>query len=216
MQEQVLHRIEELIEQGRMIANSYGKNDYWADNITQAQAWMTSAANAVIQIAPPGSFFQAEIDRLTTHDELKSGISIIILQKVHGVLQSILVEANNGLLAKLEHQVFATAFDDFLDHAEEFHRSGKLKESAVLVSAVLEDTLKRIAIKNNVTVTGLSLDPLIDELAKLGVFNLVKAKRMKSCAGIRNAALHAEWEKLDLKDVGMAINLVRELLDGYL
>lgn len=216
MQEQVLRRIQELIVQGQAVTRTYSDRDYWAENVTQAQAWMASAANAILQVAPQGSFFRAEIDRLTTHEQLKGGIPIAVLQKVQGVLQSVLAEAQNGLLTKLEYQVFATAFDDFLDHAEGFHKSGKLKESAILVSAVLEDTLKRVAIKNEISVAGVSLDPLIDELTKIGVFTPVKAKRMKSCSGVRNSALHAEWEKLDLKDVGTVIDVVRELLDGYL
>ena len=91
-----------------------------------------------------------------------------------------------------------------------------ITESAILASAVLEDSLKRLAIKNGIAVEGVSLDPLIDELTKIGIFTPVKTKRMKAGAGVRNSALYAEWEKLDLKDVGTVIELVRELLDGYL
>lgn len=177
---------------------------------------MASAANAVLQVAPHDSFFHAEINRLTTDSQLKNGIPLGVLQKVQGILKSVQTEAQNGLLAKLEYQVFATAFDDFLDHASQFHKSGKAKESAILVSAVLEDTLKRIAVKNDIDPAGYTLEPLIDELTKMGIFTPVKAKRMKSYSGVRNAALHAEWDKLDLKDIGNVIEGVRELLDGYL
>ncbi|MCE9569068.1 MAG: hypothetical protein K8R10_03505 [Rhodocyclales bacterium] len=216
MQEQVLARIDELIAQGQSLARRHSREDHWVEEITPAQSWMASAANAVLQVAPPGSFYRAEVDRLTTHEGLKNGIPTTVLEKVLGVLQSVRVEAHSGLLAKLEYQVFATAFDDFLDHASSFHKSGKAKEAAILVSAVLEDTLKRIASKNGITPEGLSLEPLIDELSKCGVFATVKAKRMKSYAGLRNSALHAEWDKLDLKDIGNAIDGVRELLDDYL
>ena len=86
----------------------------------------------------------------------------------------------------------------------------------MLASAVLEDSIKRIAVKNQVDPKGLSLEPLIDELAKRSVFSPVKTKRIKSFAGVRNHALHAEWEKLDLKDVGAQIAGIRELLDEHL
>jgi uncharacterized protein YutE (UPF0331/DUF86 family) len=214
MQEQLLARIQELVAQGQTVSRDDG--DYWVNDVSGAQAWMASAANVIQQIAPVGSFYREEIGRLTTHPELKAGIPSTVLQKILGVLRSVQDEARGGLLAKIEYQIFATAFDDFLDHATEFHKSGKAREAAVLVSAVLEDTLKRVAVKNGLAPAGASLDPLIDELMKLGVFTPVKAKRMKSFAGVRNSALHAEWEKLDLKDIGNAIDGVRELLDDYL
>jgi polyhydroxyalkanoate synthesis regulator phasin len=42
---------------------------------------------------------------------------------------------------------------------------------------------------------GKSLESLIDDLVKVGVFTDVKAKRVKSFARIRNHALHAEWDE---------------------
>jgi uncharacterized protein YutE (UPF0331/DUF86 family) len=177
---------------------------------------MTSAANAIQQVSPPGSFFREELGRLMANDEMKGGIPVLVIEKVLGLLQSLQLEAQAGLLTRLEDQVVATAFDDFLDHAAEYHRSGKVKEAAVLASAVLEDTVKRICSKSGVDTIGFSLEPLIDELAKRDIVTQVKAKRLKSYTAIRNHALHAEWDKLDLKDVGAQISGLRELLDEYL
>jgi uncharacterized protein YutE (UPF0331/DUF86 family) len=216
MQEHVLKRIEDLITRGTATVRSQSKGDYWMRDIVSAQSWMTSAANAIQQVSPPGSFFREELERLMANEQLKGGIPEAIAEKVLGVLQSVHLEAQAGLLVKLEDQVVATTFDDFLDHAAEYHRAGKIKEAAVLSSAVLEDTIKRIANKNGVEPKSLSLEPLIDELAKRAVFTPVKTKRIKSFAGVRNHALHAEWDKLDLKDVGAQIAGVRELLDEHL
>ena len=216
MQEHVLKRIEELLAGGVATMRSQSKGDYWMRDVTAAQAWMASAANAIVQVAPAGSFFREELQRLMANDQLKGGIPEDIIEKVLGVLQSVHLEAKAGLLVRLEDQVVATAFDDFLDHADEYHKSGKIKEAAVLSSAVLEDTIKRIAVKNQVNPTGLSLEPLIDELAKRTVFSPVKTKRIKYFVGVRNHALHAEWDKLDLKDVGAQIAGVRDLLDEHL
>ncbi|MDC7707719.1 hypothetical protein [Vogesella indigofera] len=216
MQEQVLTRIDELLIQGQEIARGNSSRDFWVKNIPQAQAWIASAANAILQVAPPKSFYHTEIERLATHEDLKNGIPITVFEKIFGVLHSVQAEAKSGLLAKLEYQVFATAFDDFLDHASSFHKSGKVKEAAILVSSVLEDTVKRIAMKNGIETAGASLEPLIDQLTNAQVLTTVKSKRIKSYAGVRNSALHAEWDKLDLKDIGQAIGGVRELLDDYL
>ena len=59
-------------------------------------------------------------------------------------------------------------------------------------------------------------DPLIDELVKAGVFNQPKAKQLKGNASTRNFALHADWTKLTLTDVGELIRSVKILLADYL
>lgn len=216
MQEHVLKRIEELIARGNATVHSQASDDFWMRDMVSTQSWMASAANAIQQVAPPGSFFRNELDRLMANSNLQSGIPMSVAAKILGLLQSVNLEAQSGLLIKLEDQVVATAFDDFIDHAADYHKSGKLKEAAILASAVLEDTIKRVAIKNNLDPKGMSLEPLVDELTKQGIFSPVKSKRVKSFAGVRNHALHAEWEKLDLKDVGALISGLRELLDEYL
>ncbi|MDD5114870.1 MAG: hypothetical protein PHC94_12705 [Methylobacter sp.] len=216
MQSHVLKRIEELIIRGNSTVYSQSSGDYWIQDVVAGQSWMASAANAIQQVSPVASFFRVELDRLMTNEQLKHGIPLSVTEKVLGLLQSVQLEAQAGLLTKLEDQVIATAFDDFLDHASQYHKSGKVKEAAVLASAVLEDTVKRVATKNGISPSGLSLEPLIDELAKGGIVTQVKAKRLKSYSAIRNHALHAEWDKLDLKDVGAQISGLRELLDEHL
>ena len=216
MQSHVLKRNDELISRGNATVRSQSSEDYWMRDVVDTQSWMASAANAIQQVSPTASFFRVELDRLMSNDQLKGGIPLSVAEKILGLLQSVQLEAQAGLLTRLEDQVVATAFDDFLDHASQYHKSGKVKEAAVLASAVLEDTVKRIAIKNLINPAGLSLEPLIDELARREILTSVKAKRLKSYSAVRNHALHAEWDRLDLKDVGSQIAGLRELLDEHL
>ena len=72
-------------------------------------------------------------------------------------------------------------------------------ESSVLASAVLENTVKKICKKNGIETSGKSLEVLIDELARADLLLQVKVKRTKTSAGVRNHALHAEWEEFDIK-----------------
>jgi uncharacterized protein YutE (UPF0331/DUF86 family) len=216
MQDHVLKRIDELITRGNAAARSQSSQDYWMQDVVEAQSWFSSAANAIHQVAPPGSFYRSELQRIVELEDLKGGFPVSSVQKLLGLLQSVQLEAQAGLLVKLEDQVVASALDDFLDHATQYHKAGKVNEAAVLASAVLEDTIKRIARKAEIAVGGVSLEPLIDELTKHGVFTQVKAKRLKSYAAVRNHALHAEWEKLDIRDVGAQLSGLRELLDEHL
>ena len=122
----------------------------------------------------------------------------------------------HGLLKKIEYIVVATAFDDFLDHAETFHKANMAREAGVLAAVVLEDVIKRIAEKNGVSPSGQSLEPLVDVLVKAQVFTPVKAKRIKAYVGVRNPALHAEWDKFDIRDAGDLITGTRDLIEHYL
>lgn len=216
MREQVIKRIDDLITRGNATIQGHPDDHHWMDDVVDAQSWFSSAANAIQQIVPPGSFYAAELTRIVSNDQLKIGFPIASMEKLLGLLQSVQLEAKTGLLIKLEDQVVATTFDDFIDHASQYHRAGKIKESSVLASAVLEDTLKRIAYKAGLQTKGMSLEPLIDELAKSGVFTQIKAKRVKSFSAIRNHALHAEWDQIDIKDVGALISGLRELLTEHL
>jgi uncharacterized protein YutE (UPF0331/DUF86 family) len=216
MYEQLLERIEKLIAEGEGAVRSNSREDHWVRDVVTTQAWLASAANAIQQIAPGPGIYSDELHRHTTGAEMRHGIPVSVQQKILGLLRSLRDEAKAGLLAKLEYQVFATAFDDFLDHASEFQKTGKLKEAGILAASVLEDTLKRVARKNGVDPAGKTLDPLIDELTKLNVFNAIRAKRLKAYAGVRNAAFHAEWDKLTLKDVGDLIDGTRGLLEEHL
>lgn len=190
---------------------------HWVDShlLPDVQAWMSSVANVILLTTIENSYFRQELDRITGAKELSGGAPWPSVQKMHGLLSALKDEAMHGLLRRLEDVVIASTFDDFLDHAQTFHRSNKLREAAVLAAIVLEDTIKRIAVNNNVD-AGLSLEPSIEALVKSDVFTSVKAKRLKAYAGVRNSALHAEWDKFDIKDVGELINGTRELIDHFL
>ena len=223
LEPKLMSRIDALLQTGQTLLarrRHQGEHgpEYWVEErfIPDAQAWMTSAANLVSITTANGSYFREELLRITTNDRLQGGAPWALVQKMHGLLASLKDEAVHGLLRKLEDVVLATAFDDFLDHAETFHKGNKASEAGVLAAIVLEDTIKRIAVKNNVSAAGLSLEQLVDELVKAGVFTPVKAKRVKAYAGVRNPALHAEWDKFDIRDAGELISGTRELIENFL
>ncbi len=219
----LLQRINALLQRGiellsrRRNDGDYGPT-YWvqSDLIPDVQAWITSSANLVSLTTAQSSYFREELERITSNKELTGGAPWALVQKMQGLLSAWKDEANHGLLRRLEDVVMATAFDEFLDHAEAFHRSNKAREAGVLAAIVLEDTIKRIASKNNVNSSGITLEPLVDALVKAGAFTPVKAKRVKAYAGVRNPALHAEWDKFDIRDAGELISGTRELIEHFL
>jgi hypothetical protein len=216
-------RFKELLTEGQRLIETAphdekGNPDYWipARKISEYQRWIGSTMNLIKLIDQSSGTFSSECDHLQENNENKIGVAYRMMQKLFGLLSATYDEWQRGLLRKMEYIVVAEAFDDFLDHAELYHKSNKKIESSILASVVLEDSVKRIAKKNGLNTKGISLEPLIDDLVKKNIFTPVKAKRIKGFSGVRNRALHAEWEEIDIMDVGDLIAGTRELIDVFL
>lgn len=215
-------RLDALIERGNQLNRHIPRGEYgpqyWIkdEQLAEFQAWLSSAANVILAIAPTNSPLAQQVTSLMIHEDLKNGLPSHVVLKMQGVLASAREEFEHGMLAKIEYIVAAATFDDFLEHATGYHKGNKKIEASILASTVLEDTVKKIAGKNGIAIAGVSLEPLIDDLVKAGVFTPVKAKRVKGFAAVRNHALHAEWDKFDIRDVGELISGTRELLEQFL
>ena len=213
-------RCQELIERGRVLVSQIriydGRPNYWfrQEDVPSLQAWIASAANFFRLCATPDTYFLQEATRIVEDKHLAGGVPYHTVQKLVGLLQSIAEEMKHGLMRKAEYIFVASTFDDFLDHAAEFHKSGKKTESSVLASTVFEDAVRRLATKQKMEQGGQSLDSLIDDLVKCGAVTPVKAKRWKSYAGVRNSSLHAQWNDFDIRDVGEMIKGTREIIES--
>lgn len=235
MKEEVTQRFETLINQGRGLIGTLGPEvvviradgsekvnpesyQYWVPKVRvpEFRSWLTSASNLIHFVAPHETHLAKECDRLMADDHLKQGVPSNVLVLMLGLLKGAKDDWEHGFLGRIEYIVAGAMFDDFLDHAAEYHRGNRKNEASVLASAVLEDTVKKIAQKNGVETSGKTLDPLVNELVKANVFTPVKGKRVKAYAGVRNQALHAEWDKFDISDVGQLIEGTRELIENYL
>lgn len=225
MESEIKDRFEQLITKGQKIIDEWPKASrdglrFWSpdDVVPNVQSWIQSSANLLDIVIPSNRPMLKGLQDILNDNHYVSGTSVPshTVQKILGLLQSAYEEINLGLFKKIEYAVMAETFDDFLDHAFSFHKAGKKIEAAVLSSVVLEDTLKKIALKNDVNPKGKSLEDIVDELAKKEVFNAVKAKRIKSENAIRNHALHAEWEEFDIKQVGEQIKSIQSLIEDYL
>ena len=222
MKEKITKRFEELLDKGELLSkqvplDSESRPHYWipAQDIVEFQAWLFSTANLLKQVSLKDSPYQMEVDRLLANENMATGVPTDIVFKMLGLLHSAYQEWLRDFLSKLEYIVVAETFDEFLDHAKSYHAANKKIEASVLASAVFEDTIKRIATKNSLD-SKKTLEPLVDSLKSNDVFTAVKAKRAKAYSGLRNKALHAEWDEFDIKDVGEMIKGIEEIIEEYL
>lgn len=211
---EILNRCDTLLQEASFFPKRIDRRNYHFSNVTQLlQKWILSVCNLISTTVPQNNLFYIESQKLLSNENLNDLIPYHVTERLTGLLESFRDELQLGLLRKLEYIVMATTFDDFLDHAEHFHKGGKQQESSVLASVVFEDTLRKIAIKNSIEEKGMSLETIIDELAKINVITPVKAKRIKGFGAVRNKALHAQWSEFDLRDVGDLIRGTKELIE---
>jgi len=133
------------------------------------------------------------------------------IQASKGVLNTIKNELTLGLVGNIELQVQGGVFGDFITSARESLDESK-DVAAVLVSAALEDTLKRFALQNSLDVAEADMPKVINALKTKGLLKGPQASVVQSYVKLRNKAFHAEWDKIEKETVNSAISFTETFL----
>lgn len=128
-----------------------------------------------------------------------------------GVLKSIKTEFEAGLIGNLELQAQGGIFGDFITLAKESLDDNK-DVAAVLVSAALEDALKRFALQNGLDVDNANMEQVINALKSKGLLKGPQASIAQSYSKFRNKAFHADWNKIDKPSVSSAIGFTESFI----
>jgi uncharacterized protein YutE (UPF0331/DUF86 family) len=174
---------------------------------------MFSVANLLESATPVDSRYQKEL--LSLLPRAHGTISKVCVANILGVFKSAAAEWSHGLMNSVEFYFVGLAFEQFLEHAAHYNEQGRKMEAAVLASAVLEDTIKRLCRKHDVVTDDKSLDTLINALKASRIVSKVKSERLKAYASLRNQAFHAEWNAFDDRDLRQMIDGLEELLAAH-
>ncbi|MGL4612011.1 MAG: DUF4145 domain-containing protein [Trueperaceae bacterium] len=129
-----------------------------------------------------------------------------------GVFKSAKEDFGLGFTANLETIISGEVFGDFVTMAKASLGNGYKDVAAVLASAALEDTLKRFAVLNNLNIDDKTMTEVINALKTQGLVSGPQKSILESMPKLRNAALHAEWDKLRPEDVSALIGFVEQFL----
>lgn len=138
-----------------------------------------------------------------------------------GLAKAVQHQIHEGLFANVRGLLQAEVFDDFLEMSKHLLAEGYKDPAAVLVGAVLEDTLrKRLAREGGPTTDSkgknLTIEPMNVALAKAGVYNVLVQKQVTAWADLRNKAAHAQWDQYDAHQVGQMLEGVRRFCTDHL
>lgn len=163
--------------------------------------------------------FQAAIKSpsfTTMHSNYYAHVSNVV-----GLFKGIKHDIDYGMLSNFRSVVQAEIFVDFLEMAEHLLGEGYKDAAAVLLGAVLEDSLRKIADANSVSTVGskdqpLTIDPLNVAVAKKGVYGPLVQKQVTSWASLRNDAAHGHFGNYDMAQVKQMLLFVQKFCADYL
>lgn len=133
-----------------------------------------------------------------------------------GVLNSIKSEVEAGLIGNLELQTQGGIFADFIALSKQSLDESK-DVAAILVSAALEDALKRFALQNGLDVAEKNMEQVINALKSKGLMKGSEADLAKTHKQLRKYAFHANWDKFKETNVSSAIGFTeRFILENFI
>jgi hypothetical protein len=184
------------------------------DGFAQNEGWITEAVN-VIELAIPieNHPYRRRIRGIEERQGYSAASKVMAIAEC---LRAFLPDIDARLIANFGNKVRAETFDDFLYHAEAYHREGEKQAAGVLSGVLFEDTIRRICRDKGVSDKGEDLEQLINGLARKAVITPQQSKQAKVAAHVRNKATHALWDEYDLDGVAATIQVTRAFLRDHL
>lgn len=143
------------------------------------------------------------------------------ISQVQGIALTVKHDVENDLLSDIRGLLQAEIFGNFLEIGEHLLNEGYKDAAAVTIGAVLEDGLRELCKKNDISITKpngspMTIEPLNTELAKHEVYTKLVQKQVTSYAHIRNKAAHGQYEEYDKSQVEMMLLFVQNFSDQHL
>lgn len=138
-----------------------------------------------------------------------------------GILKGVQHDIKSGLLDDLRQLLQAEIFADFLEMGEHLLTEGYKDAAAVILGAVLEDSLRKLATSRGIPTTSpagkaLTIDPLNVALAKEKVYGPLVQKQITTWANLRNDAAHGHFTAYDAAQVKQMLLFVQKFCADHL
>lgn len=194
-----------------------------SDRIQELLSIASRTGQLIQRLYPDKSQYQLNLDRVLATKRFSTMHSNFFahVAELAGILGGIDSDIASGMLADHRTLIRAEVFADFLDMAEHLLREGYKDAAAVLLGAVLEDSLRSIAMAKGLPTARpqgkrLTMDPLNASLVKAGVYGPLVQKQVTSWANLRNDAAHGDFGKYDAEQVQHMLLFVQKFTADHL
>ena len=206
MQEKLLNRVGELINQGyKVLATKrpVGQSGYDDVAVGLFAGFRTASLSFLHKLFTPNHIYCSDFDngiQSPFPDHVERGINI---------LNSVKKELEDGWIFELKDLVTAEIFTDFLEMAEYFLSEGYKDPAAVIIGGVLEEHLRQLCQKNSIPTTitkeekevAIKANKLNQDLVKAGQYNKLEMKNVTAWLDLRNKAAHGKYNEYDKSQV---------------
>lgn len=207
----ILQQFGELITEGQRILDAAGwngdkyqrhpaENDYFR--------FRTEALNLVRRSCGENSDHYRELRRLADTKETSTNSFYFI--HCFGVIEAAKRDFEAGVLFDMRALISAELLGDFIEQSEQLLLAGYYIPAASLAGAVLEDTLRKLCEKHQISFpNSTKIDRLNIDLARAAVYDKLVQKRITALADIRNNADHGHFDKFTRADVEDMVKWIR-------
>ncbi len=138
------------------------------------------------------------------------------LQEAEGVLLGTIESIRHGLLDDIRTQILLDVQGDFLDSSRNALESGAKDVAAALACVVLEDSVKRLAIKSGLeNLADKDFNSVVIGLLKADVITKTTKGALLGYTDLRNSALHAQWHEVSADPVRALLHYLPAFIEQH-
>lgn len=175
--------------------------------------------NALVKrITGTDSEYYKQAERITYEAKYKFAVRRLI--QLIGVLKGLHQDLNAGYLKSLSELIRADIFSKYIDMAKYLFEEGYKDPAAVIAGSTLEEHLRKLCIKNGITIEMMSNDKLRpkkadtmnSDLTKQKIYSKLDQKSVTAWLGLRNQAAHGKYSEYDDNQVKLMMMGVRDFI----
>jgi len=183
----------------------------------------TAISDAILRFSPKGSYYYINFEEIIhEYNSLDLKELLEVTELLSELLYGLKNAYSNGYFDTIEQEINFGIFTDFLEMAEQFLDYGDqyIHPGAFLIGGVLEEHLRKLAIKNDIIIYKENekfrkAEELNTELRNKGVYDLNEQKSITSWLGLRNDADHAHWDNYSKEKVEVMLKDVKRIIKQY-
>jgi uncharacterized protein YutE (UPF0331/DUF86 family) len=172
---------------------------------------LSKIINFVDKISGIDRYYYNEAFSIIQNSKRNGGYCVMNIQQLIGHLKFIKDGLENNWLIKIRDEISGNEMINFLNYAYGFIKEGKKVESSIISTALLEDTVRKIGKK--FLVEHKDLEQVINGLKRENIISKTDSNKWKYYSGLRNSALHANWDEFELDDIEKLTNDLRIIID---
>lgn len=206
IEEKFTKRIDELIKRGQQQFQDLSEIIAYCHNISNIIHLILGSSHPTVK----------DIDMMMS-DYLKSPNprTGIPLDKMKGALLAIKSDIEGGYFENIRSKIRSEVEADFLGQAFYLLEEDLKDAAAMIIGAVLEDSLRQLCHNNNVP-EGNSIEKMNIPLKSAGVYGLPQQQQITAWASIRNKADHGRFSEYSLEEVRLMHQGVNGFIVKYL